>query len=79
MPTAFTVVSIVDFPLVYHAGLCLGDPSLLGALRPALPRKSALNGWLVTARDIIIIISYTDMPAGAPVPLPTKYKGNRTI
>ncbi len=27
---------------------------------------------------IIIIISYTDMPAGAPVPLLAKYKGNRT-
>ena len=28
---------------------------------------------------IIIIISYTDMPLGAPVPLPLLYKGNRTI
>ncbi len=51
MPTASTVAFVVDFPLVYHAGPCLGDLSLLDALRPALPRRPALNGWLVTARD----------------------------
>ena len=27
----------------------------------------------------IIIISYTDMPLGAPVPLLLLYKGNRTV
>ncbi len=49
MPTASTIASIVDFPLIYYAGLCLGDLSLLNALRLALPRKPALNGWLVIA------------------------------
>ena len=56
MPTASTVALVVDFPLVYHAGLCLGDLSLLDALRPALPRRPALNGWLVTACDIKAIL-----------------------
>ncbi len=54
MPTASTVASVVDFPLVYYAGPCLGDPSLLDAPRLALPRRPALNSWLVTARDIFL-------------------------
>ncbi len=55
MPTASTIALVVDFPLVYYAGLCLSDPSLLDALRPALPRRPALNGWLVTAYDTRLV------------------------
>ncbi len=51
MPTASTIAPIVDFPLFYYAGPCLGDPSLLDAPRPALPYRPAINGWLVIARD----------------------------
>ena len=43
MPTASTIAPIVDFPLVYHASPCFGDPSLLDAPRLALPCKPALN------------------------------------
>ncbi len=38
-------------PLGLHAGPRLGDLSLLDVPRLALPRRPALNGWLVTARD----------------------------
>ena len=51
MLTASTIAPIVDFPLVYYAGLYLSDLSLLDAPRSALPRRPALNGWLVTACD----------------------------
>ncbi len=54
MPTASTIALVVDFPLVYYIGLCLSDLSLLDALRLALPRRLALNGWLV--------IAYNTMP-----------------
>jgi hypothetical protein len=51
-------------------------------LGEAHPLPHAAGHFLLDVANIFIylfIISYTDMPVGAPVPLPAKYKGNRTV
>ncbi|KAK4099073.1 hypothetical protein N658DRAFT_173120 [Parathielavia hyrcaniae] len=64
-------------------GLPCSHPTHGGSRGVEMGRGAAL-GWnrLNLNRPlniIIIIISYTDMPVGAPVLLLLEYKGNRTI